>query len=206
VVILVAVDSLLTFVALLRKRSDSVQSNSLLVCHKDFNMSKQQGFTLIELVVVIIVLGILAVTAAPRFINLQSDARVSSISGLKSAIQGANSLVYSKAALAGLESGASETVALSATDSVTAVYGYLGVTVADFSVALDISVDATLVADITSGSAAAAAAEDWLAYSDGTTVKFWQNGAPFTCTFSYTPAASAGAEPTYSTMPTTNDC
>ncbi|MBM7073074.1 prepilin-type N-terminal cleavage/methylation domain-containing protein [Shewanella sp. 202IG2-18] len=42
-------------------------------------MQKQQGFTLIELVVVIIILGILAVTAAPKFINLQSDARKSAL-------------------------------------------------------------------------------------------------------------------------------
>ncbi len=34
-------------------------------------MSKQKGFTLIELVVVIVILGILAVTAAPKFMNLQ---------------------------------------------------------------------------------------------------------------------------------------
>ncbi|MDW3189737.1 type II secretion system protein, partial [Vibrio sp. Vb0932] len=38
-------------------------------------MKKQTGFTLIELVVVIVILGILAVTAAPRFLNLQNDAR-----------------------------------------------------------------------------------------------------------------------------------
>lgn len=66
-------------------------------------MKRQQGFTLIELVVVIIILGILAVTAAPKFINLQGDARTSALQGLKGAIQGANSLVFSKAALAGKE-------------------------------------------------------------------------------------------------------
>ncbi|MGL5667316.1 MAG: type II secretion system protein, partial [Shewanella sp.] len=66
-------------------------------------MKRQQGFTLIELVVVIIILGILAVTAAPKFINLQGDARVSALNGLKASIQGANTLVYSKAALAGEE-------------------------------------------------------------------------------------------------------
>ena len=38
-------------------------------------MKRQGGFTLIELVVVIVILGILAVTAAPRFLNLQDDAR-----------------------------------------------------------------------------------------------------------------------------------
>ena len=56
-------------------------------------MKKQNGFTLIELVVVIIILGILAVTAAPKFINLQSDARETSLQGMKRAILGANSLV-----------------------------------------------------------------------------------------------------------------
>ena len=33
-------------------------------------MNRQQGFTLIELIVVIVILGILAVTAAPKFMNL----------------------------------------------------------------------------------------------------------------------------------------
>ena len=34
----------------------------------------RSGFTLIELIVVIVILGILAVTAAPKFMNLSSDA------------------------------------------------------------------------------------------------------------------------------------
>lgn len=66
-------------------------------------MKKQQGFTLIELVVVIVILGILAVTAAPKFMNLQGDARNASLAGLKGAIQGAAGIVYGKAAIEGKE-------------------------------------------------------------------------------------------------------
>ncbi|WP_398410034.1 type II secretion system protein [Shewanella inventionis] len=68
----------------------------------DFTMQKQQrGFTLIELVVVIIILGILAVVAAPKFINLKSDAVIANLNGLQGALKSANTLVYSKAVLAG---------------------------------------------------------------------------------------------------------
>ena len=67
-------------------------------------MKRQGGFTLIEMVVVIVILGILAVTAAPRFLNLQNDARGSALQGLKGAIDGAAGIVYGKAAINGLES------------------------------------------------------------------------------------------------------
>ncbi|WP_305818150.1 type II secretion system protein [Photobacterium leiognathi] len=66
-------------------------------------MKRQGGFTLIELVVVIVILGILAVTAAPKFMNLQNDARKASLEGLKGSIQGAAGIVYGKAAIKGLE-------------------------------------------------------------------------------------------------------
>ena len=64
-------------------------------------MKKSSGFTLIELVVVIVILGILAATAAPKFMDLQKDARVSALNGLMGAMKRANSMVYSKAILAG---------------------------------------------------------------------------------------------------------
>jgi MSHA pilin protein MshA len=67
-------------------------------------MKRQGGFTLIELVVVIVILGILAVTAAPRFLNLQDDAREASLQGLKGAIDGAAGITYGKAAVEGVES------------------------------------------------------------------------------------------------------
>ncbi|ALR14523.1 type II secretion system protein [Vibrio natriegens] len=66
-------------------------------------MKRQGGFTLIELVVVIVILGILAVTAAPRFLNLQDDARNATIDGLRGAIVGAMGISYGKAAIDGIE-------------------------------------------------------------------------------------------------------
>ncbi|ABV89565.1 MshA, mannose-sensitive haemaglutinin [Shewanella pealeana ATCC 700345] len=67
------------------------------------NLMKKNGFTLIELVVVIIILAILSIIAAPRFIEFQSDARISSLKGLRAEMHGAMSVLYPKSVLQGLQ-------------------------------------------------------------------------------------------------------
>ncbi|OLQ92555.1 MSHA biogenesis protein MshA [Vibrio ponticus] len=81
------------------------------------------GFTLIELVVVIVVLGILAVTALPRMVNLQTDARISALQGLKAGMQSAADMVHPIAIREGFGSVSRAEMTIEG-DKVKLAYGY----------------------------------------------------------------------------------
>lgn len=130
-------------------------------------MKKQAGFTLVELVVVIAILGILAAVAIPRFADLNSTARESAIDNLDGAVRSAATLAHAQA-VAENATGATGTITMEGT-SVALVYGYPS----------------------TTGIANAMNSYEGFTFSSGTFT------LQTNCTVQYTQAASSGAVPTY---------
>ena len=87
-------------------------------------MKRQSGFTLIELIIVIVILGILAVTAAPQFFNFGGDARSSTVRGMEGSVKAAADLVYARSAIDGNEGEIDASVTLSGTGTVSTIFGY----------------------------------------------------------------------------------
>ncbi len=151
-------------------------------------MKRQGGFTLIELVVVIVILGILAVTAAPRFLNLQDDAKNATLEGLAGAIQGASGIIYGKSAIEGEEALSSAQVTTTS-GNVDTVFGYPAAT----SIAIQ-----TIVQGVGAG-------EDFefIKTSGATSALFGINGYTTNCVV-YTQATAANVEATANVVEDSN--
>ena len=65
------------------------------------NRSTNKGFTLIELVVVIVILGILAAIALPRLMSMEGEARTAVADSLYNSLRSGTNMVYAKVASAG---------------------------------------------------------------------------------------------------------
>ena len=150
-------------------------------------MKRSAGFTLIELVIVIVILGILAVTAAPKFLNLQSDAREGVLKGVEASMKSASSLVYSKSVIAGVESKSTGTVSVNGS-TVDVVNGYPR---ADKVVDL-LDISATSSATETAGF------DFYYKLNATSDVSVWPLGSDYTkaaCSVKFTNSASVGNQP-----------
>ncbi len=85
-------------------------------------MNKQKGFTLIELVVVMVLLGILAAYAVPKFYDFSTQANIADLNGLAGALNSANVTAHG-AALATSQTGATGSITMEGS-AVALVFGY----------------------------------------------------------------------------------
>ncbi|MBW2613144.1 MAG: type II secretion system protein [Deltaproteobacteria bacterium] len=73
---------------------------------RNVNKKNEQGFTLVEVIAVLVILGILAAVAIPKFFDMQDTAREKSIEGAIGELNGQVALAYAQNALSGGVAGA----------------------------------------------------------------------------------------------------
>lgn len=162
-----------------------------------------QGFTLIELIIVIVILGILAVTAAPRFLDLSSDATGATLDAVEGSVKSAINVANGKA----LAQGQTGETGTTTNPALTMAYGYPVATLAMMQAILDI--------DSVAAATGSPAGSDWeikaVSGSDPAEIRIYPVGdydgetsgtAEQACYVTYTQAEDADTPPVVNVVKT----